>query len=639
MKKILKSFFAVLLVAAIVFEIVPLIAFADNTLAATGRCGDNVYWSFNEGTGTLTISGTGDMYGYYGYSMGPFSNNNAIKSVIIEHGVSSVGAYSFYRCSSITNITIPDSVIDLGGWSFFECKKITSFPSCNGVTNIRDYAFYNCTGLISAILPDGIKSIGGHAFQGCTEIKTIELSDDLTHIGEYAFYNCNSLTDLIIPNNVKNIARNAFYDCRSITKIEIPDSVTSIGEKAFDNCPLTTVTMGNGLTTIPRTLINISYLKSFVIGNSVTRIDDWAFSNCILTSIKIGNAIKFIGSGAFNNCNHLKDIVFHGSETEWEQIEIDSTNTRFKSLTIKYEQHKYISETTASTCTKKGSTTFKCSICSKTYVDCVTAELGHDYHATITSPTCTNQGYTTYICSRCENNYIDNYTDVLGHNFGDWKVTTPSTCIAKGTKTRYCSRCTATETRAIDYGEHKYIPSVTDPICTQKGYTTYTCSVCNNTYIDNYVNAKGHTPGEWIVTVEPTTETEGIKTMYCYACGEFLQSAVIPIILLLKVQSVSIGNVSLGYLYSTTIKPTITADSGAIYTVTYTSSNPSVATIDNNGKVTSVKQFGLSRGSTVITCTVTDNYGNTVSDTCKVTVNFTWWQWLLKIVLFGWIWY
>lgn len=105
------------------------------------------------------------------------------------------------------------------------------------------------------------------------------------------------------------------------------------------------------------------------------------------------------------------------------------------------------------------------------------------------------------------------------------------------------------------------------------------------------------------------------------------------------VTGVSIGDVSLDYKSSATIKPTITADEGASFTVTYTSSNPSVATVENNGKVTSVKQSGLNRGSTVITCTVTDSNGNTVTDTCTVTVNFTWWQWIIKIVLFGWIWY
>ena len=78
----------------------------------------------------------------------------------------------------------------------------------------------------------------------------------------------------------------------------------------------------------------------------------------------------------------------------------------------------------------------------------------------------------------------------------------------------------------------------------------------------------------------------------------------------------------------------INADEGAEYTVTYTSSNPSVARVDENGKV-----YGAKRGSTEITVTVTDEYGNTASDTCKVNVTYAWWQWIIVIVLFGWIWY
>lgn len=100
------------------------------------------------------------------------------------------------------------------------------------------------------------------------------------------------------------------------------------------------------------------------------------------------------------------------------------------------------------------------------------------------------------------------------------------------------------------------------------------------------------------------------------------------------VKNVSINDIIINYKASAKINPTITADEGAEYTVKYESSNPKVATVDENGKV-----YAAKRGEATITCTVTDSYGNTVSDTCKVTVNYTFWQWLIKIILFGWIWY
>ena len=76
-----------------------------------------------------------------------------------------------------------------------------------------------------------------------------------------------------------------------------------------------------------------------------------------------------------------------------------------------------------------------------------------------------------------------------------------------------------------------------------------------------------------------------------------------------------------------------TADDGC--TRTYTSDNPAVADVDEDGNVTA-KQSGTAK----ITVTVTDEYGNEApKSTCTVTVNYTWWQWLIRIFLFGWLWY
>ena len=102
------------------------------------------------------------------------------------------------------------------------------------------------------------------------------------------------------------------------------------------------------------------------------------------------------------------------------------------------------------------------------------------------------------------------------------------------------------------------------------------------------------------------------------------------------VKSVSIDDITLNYKKSTTLKPTIKADEGAKYKVEYSTSNAKVATVDKNGKVTATKRGS---GSATITCTVTDSNGNVVKDTCKVNVSLTWWQWIITIVLFGWIWY
>ena len=101
------------------------------------------------------------------------------------------------------------------------------------------------------------------------------------------------------------------------------------------------------------------------------------------------------------------------------------------------------------------------------------------------------------------------------------------------------------------------------------------------------------------------------------------------------VKGVSLGgDVKLDCKKTATLEPTIDADPGAKYTVKYESSNPKVATVDQDGNV-----FAAKKGTAIITVTVTDSNNNVVTDTCKVTVNYTFIQWILVIVLFGWIWF
>lgn len=65
--------------------------------------------------------------------------------------------------------------------------------------------------------------------------------------------------------------------------------------------------------------------------------------------------------------------------------------------------------------------------------------------------------------------------------------------------------------------------------------------------------------------------------------------------------------------------------------IVWSSSDESVAKVDENGKVTAV-----GKGTATITAASPD--GTTV-DTCKVSVSYAWWQMLIRIVLLGFLWY
>lgn len=67
--------------------------------------------------------------------------------------------------------------------------------------------------------------------------------------------------------------------------------------------------------------------------------------------------------------------------------------------------------------------------------------------------------------------------------------------------------------------EHNYTAVVTPPTCTEKGYTTYTCS-CGDTYIADETEALGHRWGEYVSNNDATYDSDGTKTATCSVCGE-----------------------------------------------------------------------------------------------------------------------
>ena len=59
------------------------------------------------------------------------------------------------------------------------------------------------------------------------------------------------------------------------------------------------------------------------------------------------------------------------------------------------------------------------------------------------------------------------------------------------------------------------------------GYTEYICSICNDSYAEDFVNAKGHSSAGWSVINEPTFELEGTECELCNDCGETINQKTI----------------------------------------------------------------------------------------------------------------
>ena len=181
MKKRLLSMILALGMMLTILPVNAITAFAAND-GMSGNCGlnkgNNVTYVLTQNndddadkTYTLTISGNGEMNNYSDYNFGnsPWANvASAITQVVFEGDITTIGNYSFYRCTRLTSITIPNSVISIGNGAFFDCmnlQKITMPDDSNSeLQSIGAFAFENCYNLTSITIPSSVQSIGKHAF-------------------------------------------------------------------------------------------------------------------------------------------------------------------------------------------------------------------------------------------------------------------------------------------------------------------------------------------------------------------------------------------------------------------------------------------------------------------------------------------
>ena len=233
-----------------------------------GKCGDNLFWSYD--AGTLTISGTGTtMYDYVHYDDVPwFSYAADITSISLPDGLTHIGASAFYGCSNaaLTTINIPTGVTSIGYYAFAQCSGLTSLTIPSGVTRIEAGTFCYCSGLTSLTIPSNVTdAIGERAFQGCAALTSIEIPAGVTSIGENAFYNCTNLATVTLNDGLLSIGKSAFEDCSALTSITIPDGVTSIDKYAFSYCtsfesvtiPASVTSLGKGAFYACNTIANM----------------------------------------------------------------------------------------------------------------------------------------------------------------------------------------------------------------------------------------------------------------------------------------------------------------------------------------------------------------------------------------------
>ncbi|HJJ00621.1 MAG TPA: leucine-rich repeat protein [Coriobacteriaceae bacterium] len=547
---------------------------------------------------------------------GAFDNCPRLASVSLPSTLTEIGANAFRGCASLATIKIPDSVTSMGDFAFAYCPALSSVNLPASLKTLGAAAFRDDDAIASVTVPASLESCGDFVSYGgpfnecdglkevrfergttrvaynllsdCTGIESIAVPEGVTVIEGGAFDNCPRLASVSLPSTLTEIGANAFRGCASLATIKIPDSVTSMGEYVFARCTsLKTMTINQGQKNLPaNTFQGCTSLTSVSLPNSLTAIRNGAFDSCkSLASISIPPDVDTIESGAFRDCDALKKIVLPNS--------ITSLGTQ-----AFYDCDALTDVTLSTALTEIPSETFRhCDSLASIVLPYQVAKIGNNAFAECTKLTGITIPKATTSIADSAFSYPAKMTV-----YGEAGSAAQTWAQSKGAKfvlnIKPAASVKLSESNiSMLKGESKTLGADIQPL-DFTGNVVWKSSDANVATVDANGKVKAVGAGAATITL---------------AVGE--KSATCKVTVSQPVTSISLNKSSASLESGETVQLTASVYPSDANNkgITWTTSNASIATVDQSGKVTALK-----KGSATITATAKDGSGR--SRSCEVTV-------------------
>ncbi len=264
----------------------------------------------------------------------------------VEYGATwtivGIGDATFIDENQMEAITLPETIKRIGKMAFKNCTRLYRIQIEGRADANKDFVFN---------LPPSLEEIGEQAFYECIAFGNIKIPDSVRLIGEQAFYRCINLSEIKIPDSVQLIGKQAFYNCTNLQYLTIGKSVEHILEKTFYFCPLSKITLNEGLKTIGSSAFcqrispnNQGALTELIIPDSVTKIEADAFGCCsFLKNLVLGSSLNSIGDHAFFNSTSLKTVTLRTPEPPTLGIYVFSVSKESTNFYVpECTRHKYL---------------------------------------------------------------------------------------------------------------------------------------------------------------------------------------------------------------------------------------------------------------------------------------------------------
>ena len=243
-----------------------------------------------------------------------FLENSTITSVKLGSSLEIIGDYAFYNCKSLSSVTIGKKVWSVGVAAFEGTPWLDA--QTDEFVIVGDGVLLKYQGDATYLtIPSGIKHLS-YAFNMNYNLVGVEMGEEIMTIGKYAFAYCESLRHVVFSPNTVLIDDGAFDSCELLTSVVIPDSVVKIGTYAFNYC---------------------SSIAEMKLGNGVKTIGEAAFRNCMRMKVMhMPASVQTIDDSAFADCLALTLVFYGGTEQQFSEIYLSSTNYILKDVTKVY---------------------------------------------------------------------------------------------------------------------------------------------------------------------------------------------------------------------------------------------------------------------------------------------------------------
>ena len=244
----------------------------------------------------------------------------------------------------IGTYTIPNTVTTIESCCFAYNSKLTGIVIPDSVKEIKNGAFLMTTSLASVTMGSGVEKIESQAFTSST-FTTLNIPAKLTDISEEAFIKCMNLQNITVSAQnptYTSVDGILFSKDKKIVKLfptgrtgtyTIPNTVTEIGTNAFLDARITGITIPQSVTTLGDWCFGRTLLKSVVIPETVTKMGNGPFTNCEeLTTVEIKSSCDLPYS-MFSECTKLSNVKLNDNIKNMGS-RVFYKNTALKSITL-----------------------------------------------------------------------------------------------------------------------------------------------------------------------------------------------------------------------------------------------------------------------------------------------------------------